>query len=61
MAATQILANPFALLVCPESVCQAVARSERLSHLRRRVCRPLDKPLIPLKSGAASGQLRAAA
>jgi hypothetical protein len=42
--------NPFALLVSPEAVCQAVAHSERLSRLRRRVCRPLDKPLIPLRS-----------
>lgn len=60
MAATQTLANPFALLVSPESVCQAVARSERLAHLRRRVCRPLDKPLIPLR-GAAAQQLQRAA
>ena len=43
--------NPFALLVSPESVTQAVAGSERLARLRRRVCRPLDKPLIPLRSG----------
>ncbi len=53
MTAQQAHANPFALLVCPESVCQAVARSERLAHLRRRVCRPLDKPLIPLRGAAA--------
>lgn len=49
-------ANPFALLVSPDAVCQAVARSERLAHLRRRVCRPLDKPLIPLRGAAAQAQ-----
>jgi hypothetical protein len=47
-------AHPFALLLSPKEVCDAVARSERLSGLRRRVCRPLDKPMmIPLRSPAA--------
>ncbi|MEF7615807.1 hypothetical protein V4F39_17975 [Aquincola sp. MAHUQ-54] len=45
-----IAANPFALMVHPETVLQAVERSERLARLHSRVCRPLDKPLIP-KSG----------
>ncbi len=53
MAPTTV-ANPFALLVSPESVSQAVARSERLQHLRRRVCRPLDKPLIPHRGPRAA-------
>ena len=44
--------NPFALLVTPEAVSLAVAHSERLARLRRRVCRPLDKPLIPLRPHA---------
>lgn len=53
MSATSPAPNhPFALLVSPEAVCQAVAHSERLARLRRRVCRPLDKPLIPLRPGA---------
>lgn len=47
--------NPFALLISPESVSQAVACSERLARLRRRVCRPLDKPLIPLRNGGRTG------
>lgn len=40
-------ADPFALLMNPEAVFQAMDRSDRLSRLQRRVCRPLDKPLIP--------------
>ncbi len=46
-------ANPFSLLVSPEAVSKAVADSERLARLRRRVCRPLDKPMIPLRPQAA--------
>jgi len=56
MSASPSIANPFALLVSPESVTQAVARSERLARLRRRVCRPLDKPMIPFRHGAAQAQ-----
>jgi hypothetical protein len=47
MAHTQTSSNPFALLMHPETVVAAMERSERLGHLNRRVCRPLDKPLIP--------------
>lgn len=43
----ELVANPFALMMEPEAVYQAVERSERLNRLQRRVCRPLDKPLIP--------------
>lgn len=39
--------DAFTLLVDPDRVARAVAHSERLARLRRRVCRPLDKPLIP--------------
>lgn len=42
---TQI-ANPFAMLLDPERIARAVESSERLNRLQRRVCRPLDKPLI---------------
>jgi hypothetical protein len=45
--ALTIASNPFALMMNPEHVLQAVERSERLSGLERRICRPLDKPLIP--------------
>lgn len=57
MSTAHSLANPFVQLISPSSLSQAVARSERLAGLRRRVCRPLDKPLIPLKRGVDDGQL----
>ncbi|EIM31409.1 hypothetical protein LepocDRAFT_00001370 [Leptothrix ochracea L12] len=37
--------NPFAMMIDPQSVLQAVERSERLQRLQRRVCRPLDEPV----------------
>ena len=40
-------ANPFALMMDPQAVLAAVEHSSRLGALQRRVCRPLDKPLIP--------------
>jgi hypothetical protein len=36
--------NPFALLMTPEVVLQAVRSSRHLEELNSRVCRPLDKP-----------------
>jgi len=39
--------DPFALMMNPQAVFQAMERSDRLSRLQRRICRPLDKPLIP--------------
>lgn len=44
--------NPFTMMTDPEVILQAVERSERLNRLQRRVCRPLDRPLIPKVSGA---------
>jgi len=44
---TEAVGNPFALMLNPAEVFQAMDRSERLERLQRRVCRPLDKPLIP--------------
>lgn len=45
---TQTLrADPFALLLNPQDVVAAMEGSERLHGLSRRVCRPLDRPLIP--------------
>jgi hypothetical protein len=44
----QPIADPFALMMNPEAVFQAMERSDRLSRLKRRVCRPLDRPLIPV-------------
>ena len=41
-----VVPNPFALMMDPESVLAAMARSERLAHLHSKVFRPLDKPLV---------------
>ncbi|MEL4178361.1 hypothetical protein [Roseateles sp. PN1] len=41
------LVSPFAMLLNPEIVLQAMEDSHRLNHLHSRVYRPLDKPLIP--------------
>ena len=38
--------NPFALMMDPESVFAAMARSERLTRLHSRIWRPLDKPMV---------------
>ncbi len=40
------VSDPFALMMDPASVIQAMERSDRLSRLQSRICRPLDKPLI---------------
>lgn len=39
-------ANPFALMIDPQAVLAQIASSGRLERLERRVCRPLDKPLL---------------
>lgn len=44
--------NPFALMIDPQAVIAQIECSERLERLQRRVCRPLDKPLL---GGAADG------
>lgn len=44
------LADPFAMLIAPEQVMNAIGRSDRLARLQRRVYRPLDRPWIPLKN-----------
>lgn len=49
MATPEILSNPFALMMNPAEVLEAVGRSARLERLQRRICRPLDKPLIAKK------------
>ena len=38
--------NPFALMLDPQAVIAQIERSGRLARLQRRVCRPLDKPLL---------------
>lgn len=47
MQPTRIASNPFALMMNPDAVLRAMEGSDRLQRLQRRVCRPLDKPLIP--------------
>ncbi|NIM40481.1 MAG: hypothetical protein GTN84_05675 [Hydrogenophaga sp.] len=39
--------NPFVMMLDPEAVINAMESSQPLRSLRGRVCRPLDKPLIP--------------
>lgn len=39
--------SPFDLMMNPQAVLLAIERSERLQRLQSRICRPLDKPLIP--------------
>lgn len=40
-------AHPFALMMDPQSVLAAVEGSAKLGGLNRRICRPLDRPMIP--------------
>ena len=47
MDKSSLVSNPFALMMNPEDVVQAMERSDRLSRLQRRICKPLDKPTIP--------------
>ncbi|MCK7494932.1 MAG: hypothetical protein MZW92_30340 [Comamonadaceae bacterium] len=42
----RITRNPFALMLNPEIVLAAIERSEHLGHFTRRICRPLDRPLL---------------
>ena len=42
-----LIGDPFAMLINPQAVLQAIEQSGRLGALASRVCRPLDKPLIP--------------
>lgn len=41
------VANPFALLMDPQAIFKAIESSERLARLHSRVCRPLDRPMLP--------------
>ena len=44
--------NPFALMINPQAVLAQIEVSGRLERLQRRVCRPLDKPML---GGTAEG------
>lgn len=43
---TALAANPFALMVDPDSVRERVDHSEELSRLSQRQCHPLDRAVI---------------
>lgn len=47
MLKSPLATNPFAMLMDPAAVIQAMESSDLLSSLERRVCRPLDKPMAP--------------
>jgi hypothetical protein len=49
-----LAANPFALLMDPQAVFMAIEKSERLARLHSRVCRPLDKPMLPVVAADAA-------
>ncbi|HEY1130070.1 MAG TPA: hypothetical protein VGF12_11750 [Roseateles sp.] len=53
LTTTPNLADPFAMLIAPEQVMNAIERSDRLARLQRRVYRPLDRPWIPVRGSAA--------
>lgn len=50
------VANPFALLMDPQSIFRAIEKSERLGRLHSRVCRPLDRPLLPVVAADEAAQ-----
>ena len=51
MTTTASRLNPFAMMLDPEAVISAMEDSMHLRRLRQRICRPLDKPLIPKTHG----------
>ena len=53
MQTLRLSVNPFALLLDPQAVIAQIEASQRLERLERRVCRPLDKPLL---GAAADGE-----
>lgn len=57
MARITSRSNPFTLMMNPEIVLAAIARSERLGQLNRRICRPLDRPLLATVNGSEQPQI----
>lgn len=51
--------NPFVLLMNPTEVIRAVESSERLRRLRRHICRPLDRPVVPNAVGLEAAEFDA--
>ena len=56
MRKSQTSSNPFVMMIAPETILQAVERSERLNLLNRQVYRPLDRPLIPKVGAQDTGE-----
>ena len=54
MDKSSLVSNPFALMMNPDAVLAAMAGSDRLGRLQRRICKPLDKPLIPKSADDAA-------
>ncbi len=52
--------NPFALMLDPDAIFAQLERSQRLECLERRICRPLDKPLLNGAEDSADGDSEAA-
>lgn len=50
MQISQSIANPFSLMIDPESVLKALEQSNALAGLQAQVFRPLDKPLLGAKA-----------
>jgi hypothetical protein len=50
-----LVSNPFALMMNPAEVLLAMEGSDRLARLHRRICRPLDKPLVANSSDDIAG------
>lgn len=60
MPAVSPTVNPFMLMMDPQSVLASIEHSERLERLQRRICRPLDKPLLrPAGGGDVASHDRA--
>ena len=46
MQTASYAANPFALMLDPQGVVDAMDHSDRLARLRSQIFRPLDKPVL---------------
>jgi len=55
MDKSPLVSNPFALMMNPDAVLQAMQGSDRLSRLQRRICKPLDKPGVARSAGEVAG------
>lgn len=53
MSTLQPIANPFALLLDPQAVLDRIEHSDRLERLHSRICRPLDKPVLPVAAASS--------